>query len=181
MKTVPSFPRGVQLVTTTPKEQVRASIAMTHCFAIAERLLQADKACPSFKLSDLRDDNERGIYVDAAASFLLDQVGRTERAELLNQTRAHGFATADAEQEDVMRQARRDIHTFANPMVQAFLRTNPRFCPLCLDPLISNRVDVQITEAIKGTAHGLCCAKDEQHFEFIHENLYRLIGGGDGR
>lgn len=160
---------------STPKDQIRASIAMTHAIAIAERLLQADKSNPSYKLSDLRDDNERGIYVDAAASFLLDQTGRTERAEALNQCRAHGFAVADDPQETLMRDARQDAVTFGDPVVQAFMSTSPRFCAICKEELITNRVDVLITDHLRGQAHGLCCARRDDRYEFVNEFTYKLL------
>jgi hypothetical protein len=177
---VPRFTRGVQIDMSTPKEQVRASIALTHSIPVAERLLQADKANPSFKLTDLRDDNERAIYIDAAASFLLDQVGRIERMHLLNSTRSHGHALADQVNEDVDRQARQDIVMFGDPILAKFMRTNPKRCPLCEEVLITNAVDVLLTPSgnITGRAHGLCCNKDERHFEYVSDFTYRLVHRG---
>lgn len=162
---------------STPQDQIRASIAMTHAVALGERLLQADKANPSYKLSDLRCDNERAVYIDAAASFLLDQAGRLERIETLNQIRSHGHALADHEAESVMVQARKDAAFFGDPIVQAFMTTNPRFCPLCRKELLyAGRATVQITEGIAADAHGLCMAMHpSERFEFISEGSYKLI------
>lgn len=174
MHNVTRFPRGVQLDMSTAKEQIRASIAMTHAIPIAERLLQADKTNPSFKLSDLLDDNERAIYIDAVASFLLDQAGRLERTEALNQCRAHGHALGEVEQRAVERQARQDVILFGDALMQAFLQTNPQYCPLCKEKLGPCGVaDVKVTEGITCKAHSLCCAKNDR-FEFISEFLYRL-------
>lgn len=160
---------------TTPHAQIRASMALTHAYEIGERLLQADKCNPAFKLSDLQDDDERGIYIDAAASFLLDQAGRVERTEALNQCRAHGHALKDREAESIAAQAKRDIEFGGDPFVQAFMTTNPKHCAICKEILICNAVDVLVTENLKGRAHGLCCAKRDDRFEFINEFTYKLL------
>jgi hypothetical protein len=164
---------------STPKEQIRAALVVTHSIPMAERLLQIDKCNPSFKLSDLRDDDERGIYIDAVASFMLDQIGRVERMHLLNSTRSHGAAIADQANADLDRQARQDIATFGDPILAKFMRTNPKYCALCGEVLITNAVDVLLTPSgnITGRAHGLCCNKDERHFEYVSDFAYRLIGG----
>lgn len=176
MATVARFPRGAQLDMSTAKEQVRASIILTHAHAIAERLLQVDKCNPAFRLADLRDDNERGIYIDAAASFLLDAAGRLERTEALNQTRAYVHAIHEDEQQTIDARARQDVAIFGHPLLAKFMRTSPNFCAVCGDVLMTNAVDVLLTDSLKGRAHGLCCAKDEEHFAFVNEFTYRLLG-----
>lgn len=160
---------------STPKDQVRASIAMTHCFSIAERLLQADKCNPSFKLTDLRDDNERGIYIDAAASFLLDQVGRTERTHLLNQTRAHGFASVEDEHEQIAQQAQRDIAQYGG--VANFGDVRPGCCWLCRQPItLSDGIAMEISATLRVDVHGHC-ASEHPKCEMVSAFAFRWRGG----
>lgn len=142
--------------------------------AIAQWMYQHQKGVPSARLAHA-DPATRAVFVGDALE-LLSPERREERANRVNAAKAHDCALDADPQESVMKQARQDVATFSDPLVQTFLTTNPRFCPLCRTQLISNRVDVRLTDNIMVEAHGLCCAQNERRFEFVSEFLYQLKG-----
>lgn len=164
------------LMPMTPIDRVRASIAATVTPEMAARLLQHDKANPSFRLADLVDDDERAVFV-ADILDLFSPERRAERTIRLNSLRAHRQALREREQQAVATQAKTDRVIFGDPLLVKFIQTNPNYCPLCGEEVITNAVDVLLTNSIKHRAHGLCCAKDEQAFVFVNEFVYEWIGG----
>ncbi len=157
---------------TTPQERVRASIVLTVAGEVAQRLLQSVKANPAYKLADLRTEDERAIFIEAAMAFLLDPKIREDAATKLNQLRSHGHALEDGEA--VAWQARQDVVRYSD--VPRFGVVNSKGCYACHEPVITNRVTLIITENIHAEGHGLCFAKDEARFEMINEDgpVYRV-------
>ncbi len=160
--------------TATPQERVRASILLTVLPIIAERLLQVDKANPAYKLSDLRDDDERAIYF-ADAEELMSPERRCERGHRLNSLRAHGFALAEKDDRELEAMARADVRRYGSER-QHFGRVPENVCLACLEPTILNKVTVWIGVGLKADAHGLCCAKDDMRFDFVNEGTYQFKG-----
>lgn len=171
-----SSARQAPLMPIDPRDQIRERIAGRIVPQIAELILQHDKPSSMMRLVDLRDEAEQAVYI-AEALELLSVERRGERTIRLNALRAQTFAQQDDEQEMVERQARQDVIRFSDPVVAAFLRTDPRTCPICRTPIRANEVDVLVTESIRGKAHGACCANNGRRFEFVNEFTYQLIGG----
>lgn len=168
------FRQGEPLMPTTPTEQNRLVIERDAVQAIAEWIFQHQKGHASARLSHLRDDDERGVFL-ADAMELLSPERRTERQMRLNTLRHQGLAIREDAAEVVAKKAREDIAIYGDLLLALFMRTNPRVCPLCREDLITNAADVILTENIRGRAHGLCCAKQEDRFKFINEFTYKLL------
>lgn len=97
----------------TPQDRLRAALIARLLPEMAEMLLKIDKPNPSMKLSDLRDDDERTIFV-ADILELLSPERRAERTMRLNIARGQTNACTDAERENVLRQAREDVKKYGN-------------------------------------------------------------------
>lgn len=174
----PSYERP--FMPLTPQDRVRKQVAGELVPKIAELLYQCDKGSPHAKLTDLRSEEARAVYL-ADALMLTSAESRHERVIRVHAADAEQFAYADKEQADVEWQARQDVIKFGTP-----IRSDaPRFsvirpgtgCLVCHEEVITNRVTVIVTENLHGEAHGLCCAKDEARFERIDDFLYRVKGG----
>lgn len=160
----------------TPRQQVRKSIAIAVVDEIAERLLQHDKANPSYTLRDLRSDDERKVYRDAALEWLASPTGRTMRLNKIHSLRSHGFAFAESEEQQVAARARQDIERYG---LRAAVVSHPVAgrCWVC-----SNRITpaeacvLELSATNKVDAHASCCSKDPR-FELLSSFSFRLIGG----
>lgn len=148
----------------TPQDRVRRQVAARLVPKIAELILQADKGSESMKLTDLRSEESRYAYL-ADALMLLEPEQRFERVKRVNQADALLFALKADEDETLLSQARNDVARFA--------ARPSAICYVCAEPVITNKVMVTAGPNIY-TAHGLCCAKDEQRFELVDEFTYRL-------
>lgn len=163
--------------TATPQERVRASIALTVTPEMAERLLQHDKANPSFTLEDLLDDDERAIYL-AEIMELFSPERRAERTIRFNTLRGYTHAKTEDEQQTIDKQAREDIAKYgARTDVPRFGTIRPGFCYVCRERVLTDRAVLMITENLQGEAHGLCLAKDEDRFELRADFVYRVREG----
>lgn len=167
------------LMPLTPREQVRQSIIRRNVSAIAELLVEADKAIPGFKLADLRSEEARRVYL-AEAEMMLGAESRHERASRVHANDAHYSAIRHKDQADVEWQARQDIVRFGHRTdTPRFGVIRPGHCYVCRERVVSNKAVVMITENLQAEAHGTCCAKDEQRFEVAdqHGFAYRVKGG----
>lgn len=168
--------RTQPLMPMTPQQRVQEAINGELIPLIAELIYQSDKKSRLAKLSDLRTEGARAVYI-AEALMALAPEARHERMVQVNIADANEFAVRDYDQRMVDRQARKDAAFFGDPLLQKFMSTTPRFCALCRDPLLTNAVDVLLTDSghVKGRAHGLCCAKDEARFRIVDEFTYQLV------
>lgn len=119
------------------------------------------------------------VLVAEVLAFLSPE-SLTESIVACNRVQAHSFAIADDENERIAQRARQDIEQYGDLILAKFMRTSPKLCPLCMEALITNAVDVLLTDSghITGRAHGLCCAKDERRFEYVSDFTYRLVPRG---
>lgn len=156
--------------TRTPQERIRASIALTHAWTLAERLLQHDKANPSFKLEDLKSDEERQVYTDAVLAWLADADGRTERANQINALRGHGFAVSADEAERVAAMARADIDRFIERQRSGESEqprhsgsVKPGYCWVCrLLVGSSSGATLHLSDNLITDVHNTCAMKDDR-------------------
>lgn len=98
------------------QDRLRAKLAheyaTTHAPALAEQMYQVDKPCRLVKLTDLRTDSSRQVYLEAAHAALLTAfLGRAQRTRIVavQAADAEHHARIEDENETVQRQARHDI------------------------------------------------------------------------
>lgn len=173
----------------TPQEQVRQQVRQRLAHKIAELLVQADKGHEAMRLADLRTEESRQVY-HAEALMMLDGEARFQRISRVNAADAHQFAMRDAEQEEVMRQARADIAKYGNGQQDAvdfehrravlhFGPVRAGYCWVCTER-VNDPTDasvLQFSATLKADVHASCCLKDERRFEITASYAFRLKDG----
>ncbi len=146
------------------RDQIMASIADAITPLIAELILRHDKAQPKYRLSDLRDQDERAVFI-ADVMELLSPERVAERMVRFDIVRSHNNAKREQEQQSVEAQARQDVARFA---------FKSGCCHICGDRVFTNRATLHLSASVITEIHGLCAAKDESRFEFVNEFIYRV-------
>jgi len=151
------------------RDQIRDSIAAAITPLIAEMILKHDKAQPSYKLADLRNQDERAVFL-AAVLELLSPARVAERMVRFDIVRAHTHAQRDHEQESVEAQARHDIARLERPVVA-------RRCYLCGDPVeLPDAYGLYISTTDQAHVHGACASADAR-CEVLSTFAFRWLGG----
>lgn len=171
------FERQAPLMPMTPRQRAQQQVQGELIPQMAELLLQCVKGTKAIRLADLRSEESRAVFL-AEILMLLEPERIAEMKMRVHAADAAFFASREAEQAAVERQARQDVLTYGDPLLAKFMRTSPQYCPLCGEDLITNAADVLLTAHLRGRAHGLCCAKNDARFEFVNEFTYRLVPRG---
>ena len=163
----------------TAQERVRRRVCAELVPQIAELILRADKGSKHMKLEDLRSESSQYLYLDIARR-LVEPLRRLARVALVHQSDAHQFASADAEQQDVMRQARQDIERFGGVLpgvTSHFGSVRPGHCWVCTERITpADSYVLELSATLKADVHGRCCQNDSK-FELMSAFSFRLIDG----
>lgn len=166
-------PERQPLMPLSPQDRVRLEIEQDAVRAIAEWLVQHQKANRCFRLSHLKDDAERAVFLGHAMEILSPE-RRLERARQFNELRSHGIALADKDQQDVEWQAKQDVIRFGN-----FGFTTPGNCAVCKERVddVTDHAVLELSATLKADVHASCCIKDEARFEVTPAFSFRLRKG----
>lgn len=163
---------GQTIMPLSAQDRVRQSVAHKVAPDVILARYRAMKGMATARMEDIPPAIMAVLVADVLQFFSTESLNASIAA--CHRAQAHVHAFADDEAESLARQAQRDVATYGDPLVQAFIRTNPKFCPLCCEYLLTNKADVLITENLRGQAHGVCCSTNPR-FEFINEFTYRLL------
>lgn len=159
----------------TPQEEVRQRHRSRRLPELAELLYQFDKGNPCAKLSDLRSDGARGVYISAALG-LFEPTIATERMRKVQEADAQQFATHDDSAERIAQRARQDVERYGTHPGN-FGTTRPGYCYLCKERITpADAFVLEITATLKVDVHGSCALQDAR-CETLTAFAFRWIGG----
>lgn len=160
----------------TPQERVRRQVCGELVPKIAELLYQCDKGSPHAKLSDLRSEDARAVYL-ADALMVTATESRHERVIRVHQADAEHVASAQKDQEDVAWQARRDVVAYGPVRRGNFGMVPAGRCYVCTLPIAAGEAAVlELSATLRADVHSECCLHDPR-FEMAAQFAFRVKDG----